>query len=103
MTIEAARARGVAELSHGYADRLEDLAEALAGASLRTRLLAPPGRLPRLHTLNPAAPALAEDIYVGPAHDGEWWYWWSWAERIARADDLPGAAALICRVLAVRD
>ena len=103
MTIEAERARGVAELPHGYIDRLEGLAEVLAGTGLRPRLLAPPGRLPRLHVVNPAAPALAEDVYVGPGHDGVWWYWWSWAERIARADDLAGAAALIGRVLAARD
>jgi hypothetical protein len=103
MMIGAERIRSVAEASPGHADRLEELAAVLAAAGLRTRLLAPAGRLPRLHVLNPAAPALAEDVYVGPGPDGVWWYWWSWAERVACADDLAGAAELISRVLAARD
>jgi hypothetical protein len=103
MTIEAERARGVAEIPHGQADRLEELAAALAAAGLRTRLMAPAGRLPRLHVVNPAAPALAEDVYAGPGADGVWWYWWSWAERVACADNVAGAAELISRVLAARD
>jgi hypothetical protein len=29
-----------------------------------------------------------------------WWFWWSWAERIAVADDVDLAATTIVRVLA---
>jgi hypothetical protein len=29
-----------------------------------------------------------------------WWFWWSWAERIAVADDVDLAAGTIVRVLA---
>ncbi|HEX4062399.1 MAG TPA: hypothetical protein VHY58_15395, partial [Streptosporangiaceae bacterium] len=60
---------------------LEGLADALTQRGLRTRLVAPPGRIPSLHVVNPLASALAEDIYAGRGQDGIWWFWWSWAER----------------------
>jgi len=80
--------------------RLEGLAEALAARGLRARLITPPGRVPSLHVVNPSASALAEDIYAGRGQDSRWWFWWSWAERIAMAEDLDGAAAMISHVLA---
>jgi hypothetical protein len=80
--------------------RLEGLAEVLAHHGLRTRLMTPPGRLPSLHVVNPSAAALAEDIYAGRCQDGLWWFWWSWAERIATGEDLEGAASMIEHVLA---
>ncbi|MEP7026722.1 MAG: hypothetical protein ABJB47_23530 [Actinomycetota bacterium] len=100
MTIEAQQARDSSQLLQAYLDRLDGLAEALTGRGLRTRLIAPAGRVPSLHAVNPAASALAEDIYAGPGQDGVWWFWWSWAERIAACDDLAGAALQISRVLA---
>ncbi|MGO9081688.1 MAG: hypothetical protein ACLQDY_22030 [Streptosporangiaceae bacterium] len=100
--IEARPASGEAQTGDGYLDRLEALAEALAAHGLRARLLSPAGRLPSLHVVNPVAAALAENVYAGPGRDGVWWYWWSWAERIARSDDLAAAAQRISRVLAVR-
>ena len=75
--------------------RLERLAEVLAHYGLRARLMTPPGRVPSLHVVNPAAAALAEDVYAGRGQDGLWWFWWSWAERIAASEDLEGAAAMI--------
>jgi hypothetical protein len=103
MTMEAQHAPRSAEVGHAYLDRLERLAEVLARHGLRARLVTPAGRVPSLHVSNPAAAALAEDIYAGPGQDGVWWFWWSWAERIALSDDLPTAATLISRVLAARD
>ena len=79
--------------------RLEGLAAILADRGLRTRLLTPRGRVPSLHVVNPSAAALAEDVYAGRGQDGRWWFWWSWAERIAAAEDPAGAATLIERVL----
>jgi hypothetical protein len=79
---------------------LEGLAEALARRGLRTRLVAPPGRIPSLHVVNPLASALAEDIYAGRGQDGTWWFWWSWAERIGASEELDAAAARIAVVLA---
>jgi hypothetical protein len=99
--IEAQQVQGSAELRQAYLDRLDGLAEVLAGLGLRARLMTPPGRVPSLHAVNPAASALAEDIYAGPCQDGRWWFWWSWAERIADCDDLASAAVQISRVLAV--
>jgi hypothetical protein len=83
-----------------YLDSFEGLAEVLARSGLRTRLVTSPGRVPSLHVVNPAAAALAEDVYLGRSQDGAWWFWWSWAERIASQ---AGAALMIKRVLAVRE
>ncbi len=81
--------------------RLEGLADVLAQRGMRARLVTPPGRVPSLHVVNPSASALAEDVYAGRGQDGLWWFWWSWAERIAVSEDLDGAAAMIEHVLAI--
>jgi hypothetical protein len=86
-----------------FLERLESLAEELARHGLSTRLMAPAGRVPSLHVVNPQASRLAEDVYVGRSQDGLWWFWWPWAERIAPGDDTRGAATAIARVLAARD
>jgi hypothetical protein len=39
-------------------------------------------------------------LEAGCGKDGMWWFWWSWAERIAVADDVDLAATTIVRVLA---
>ncbi len=83
--------------------RLECLAQVLAHHGLRVSLMAPPGSAPSLHVVNPEASVLAEDVYAGSGQDGGYWFWWSWAERIAAGEDLEGAAARIKRVLAARD
>ena len=64
--------------------------------------MAPPGRRPSLYVVNPAARALEENVYVACGKDGMWWFWWSWAERIATCEDVGGAALQISRVLAAR-
>jgi hypothetical protein len=97
MTVNAQRACEPSQQGSAY---LEGLADALAQRGLRTRIMAPQGRIPSLHVVNPLASALAEDIYAGRGQDGTWWFWWSWAERIGESDDLDGAAARIARVLA---
>jgi hypothetical protein len=99
MTMEAQQARGADSWRANLA-RLEGLGAVLTGHGLRTRLMTPPGRVPSLHVVNPSASALAEDIYAGRGQDGLWWFWWSWAERIAGGEDLEGAAAMIEHVLA---
>jgi hypothetical protein len=102
VTTETRQAPGTGPAQHAYLSRLEGLAEVLAHHGLRTSLMAPQGRVPSLHVVNPAAAALAEDVYAGRCQDGTWWFWWSWAERIATWDDLDGAATLIKQVLAAR-
>jgi hypothetical protein len=100
---EVQQARGSARALHTYLSRLGGLAEVLSRHVLRASLMAPPGRVPSLHVVNPAASVLAEDVYTGRGQDGTWWFWWSWAERIASVEDLEGAAAMIKQVLAARD
>ena len=80
---------------------LEKLADELSHRGLEAWLMAPPGRVPSLYVVNPAARALEENVYAGCGKDGIWWFWWSWAERIAIADDLDAAATAIARVLSL--
>lgn len=101
MTIEAQQPGSPAPA--WYLDRFDGLAEVLARGGLRTHLVTSPGRPAYLHVVNPAAAALAEDVYLARSQDGGWWFWWPWAERIAAGDDLDGAAMMIRRVLAVRE
>jgi hypothetical protein len=97
MTMNAQRSCESSQPGSAY---LEGLAEALAQRGLRTEMMAPQGRIPSLHVVNPLATALAEDIYAGRGQDGIWWFWWSWAERIGESDDLEAAATRIAHVLA---
>ena len=100
MTMEAQRSQNPAQVRQDCLDQLDRRAAARARRGLRARRVPPAGRLPSLHAVNPAAPALAEDIYAGPCRDSGWWYWWSWAERIAPAHDVATAADRVARVLA---
>ena len=80
---------------------LDKLAEELTHRGLEAWLMAPPGRVPSVYVVNPAARALEENVYVNRGRDGLWWFWWSWAERISIADDLDAAATAITRVLSL--
>jgi hypothetical protein len=51
-------------------------------------------RLPYLDVRNPRASVLDEKVYA----QGDS-YWWSWAERISRCEDVEKAAATLVRVL----
>jgi hypothetical protein len=94
------QAKGAREPDQIQTVYLEKLADELFHRGLEAWLMAPPGRVPSLYVVNPAARALEESVYVGCGKDGMWWFWWSWAERIAVADDVDLAAATIVRVLA---
>jgi hypothetical protein len=78
---------------------LEGLGDELRDRGFAVRLTIPQGGPPSLHVVNPRASALAENILAEPAA-GTWWFWWSWAERIALADDAVEAADRVTRVLA---
>ena len=80
---------------------LDKLAEELTHRGLEAWIMAPPGRVPSVYVVNPAARALEENVYVNRGSDGLCWFWWSWAERISIADDLDGAATAIKRVLSL--
>jgi hypothetical protein len=98
--VEAKRTREPKGPDQVQAVYLEKLADELSHRGLEAWLMAPPGRVPSLYVVNPAARALEENVYVGCGKDGIWWFWWSWAERIAVADDIDLAAGTIVRVLA---
>lgn len=78
---------------------LDKLAEELTNRGLEAWLMAPSGRVPSVYITNPGARALEENVYADRGKDGLWWFWWSWAERIAMADDIDSSAAQISRVL----
>jgi len=99
--VQQASSPGGAEAWRANMARLQGLAEVLVRHGLRARVMTPPGRVPSVHVVNPSALALAEDVYAGRGQDGLWWFWWSWAERIAAGEDLEGAATMIEHVLAV--
>ncbi len=80
---------------------LDKLAEELNNRGFEAWLMAPPGRVPSVYITNPGARALEENVYADRCKDGLVWFWWSWAERIAVADDLDAAASAITRVLSV--
>ena len=80
---------------------LDKLADELTNRGLEAWLMAPPGRVPSVYITNPRARALEENVYANKGKDGLWWFWWSWAERIAVVDDLDASATAITRVLAL--
>ena len=65
MTTETQQAPTSGQAPHVYLNRLEGLAEVLASHGLRTSLMAPPGRVPSLHVVNPAASALRGAAWRG--------------------------------------
>ncbi|HUC58473.1 MAG TPA: hypothetical protein VMA95_13810 [Streptosporangiaceae bacterium] len=102
VTLVAGQAGKAADLTQQpelFTERLEELAAELGRRGLQTSLMTPAGRIPSLHVVNPGMPRLAEDVYVGRSQDGQWWFWWPWAERIAPGGDIAEAAAAVARVL----
>jgi hypothetical protein len=90
---------GTTALTQTRIDHLERLGDELLSRGLRVRLTVPLGTAPTLHVMNPHASALSENILAEHGVDG-WWYWWSWAERIAAAGDVAVAADRVVQVVA---
>ena len=78
---------------------LESLGDELRVRGFAVRLSIPREGPPILHVVNPRASVMAENIIAESTGDG-WWFWWSWAERIGRADDLGETAERVAAVLA---
>lgn len=53
-----------------------------------------------LRVVSREAARLSEEIHVAPGADGQWWFWWSWAERITGIDDVSATADRVAHVLA---
>lgn len=77
---------------------LEELAAEVGRRGLHATLHEPGGRLPFLEIGNPAASVLSERVYAQADA-----FWWSWAERIARCDQVATAADMLARVLRTCD
>jgi hypothetical protein len=89
---------GTPALTQMRLDYLELLGDELIRRGLRVRLTVPVGTAPSLHVMHPDASALSENILAEHGADG-WWYWWSWAERIAAANDLSAAVDRVVQVI----
>ncbi|WP_214416876.1 hypothetical protein [Sphaerisporangium fuscum] len=77
---------------------LQALGEVLQSRGLHVRVGATAGGLPQLIVISTAVPTLSE-VILAAQRDGRWWFWWSWAERIAPIDDMATAVTQICRAL----
>jgi hypothetical protein len=44
--------------------------------------------------ISTTVPTLSEVIFATQREEN-WWFWWSWAERIAPVDDMPTAVTRI--------
>ncbi len=94
--------RGAPPLRTETLHRLELLAGTLTERGMGVSLVAPAGRVPRLQVAHPAADGETGDVYASCCRNGNWWFWWPWAERIAEEGDLDVAAAIIEEALAAR-
>jgi hypothetical protein len=88
----------ITEVTEKAIAELQGLRAELSRLGWISRLRAGPDRVPSLYVQNPepGATALNEQIIAAPQADG-WWFWWSWAERIAQ--DPAETAAIIRRAL----
>lgn len=77
---------------------LADLEAVLLTAGLRVTRASRDGHTPPHLSVSAGVPQLAEQIYCEPA-EGDWWFWWSWAERIAPVTDAATALRKIHRVI----
>jgi hypothetical protein len=78
---------------------LEPLAEALSQRGLVARVTRIGDGPSFVEVVNPDVPDLTESIFAAQTGP-EWWFWWSWAERIAPAEEIESTAGRIAHVLA---
>lgn len=58
-----------------------------------------PGKYPCVRVAHGSVPQMSETVYAAPADEGTWWFWWSWADRIAPIGEVETAAFKIAYVL----
>lgn len=78
---------------------LERLVSELGARGLHARVVRTPTGRVFVRVINPNATSLAENVTCRPQATTDY-YWWSWGERMHRADDPAGAATKVARVLA---
>lgn len=84
-------------------DNLDRLGVKLSERGFLIHTVMPTGGLPYLRVVNPTAQVLSERVMCERSTEGVWWYWWPWAQRIARADELSTAVDRVQHVLAEDD
>jgi hypothetical protein len=82
---------------------LERLVSELDARGLHARVVRTQSGRAFVRVINPSATSLAENVtcraQAAPSHR-DWYYWWSWGERMHTAKDPAGAATKVARVLA---
>ncbi|SDG30998.1 hypothetical protein SAMN05421505_103133 [Sinosporangium album] len=83
---------------------LERLVSELDARGLLARVVKTHSGRAFVRVINPNATSLAENVTCRPhtpvKDHRDWYYWWSWGERMHHADDPAGAATKVARVLA---
>ncbi|GAA0914616.1 hypothetical protein [Nonomuraea longicatena] len=80
---------------------LERLVAELSTHGLLARVVRTQSGRTFVRVINPEATSLSENVTCRPTPDvPDWWYCWSWGERMHTADDPAGAATKVARVLA---
>ncbi len=93
--IETMSATSAASMARSY---LEPLAGALGSRGFLARVTHLGNGPSFVQAANRHAPQLSERVFAAQA-DGAWWFWWSWAERIALVEDIEFTADKIAHVL----
>lgn len=79
---------------------LELLLAQLDAQGLTARVIRTRSGPPFLRVINPDAASLSETVTCAPIPEAaDWYYWWSWGERMHQAEDPAGAAGKVVRVL----
>ncbi|MEU0520503.1 hypothetical protein [Streptosporangium sp. NPDC006007] len=82
---------------------LERLVSELDARGLHARVVRTQSGRAFVRVINPNATSLAENVtcraQTAPSHR-DWYYWWSWGERMHTVSDPAGAATKVARVLA---
>ena len=79
---------------------LDVLAGQVAAYGWTAHVRTPPGRLPHLFVQDPENPNASGDIVAVPdSATGEWWFWFSYAQRIAPVETLASATQTIIKTL----
>lgn len=83
-------------------DCLRVLADQLGSRGLRANVVQGAAGA-SVRVVNPRAASLSETVTAGPVSGDsgspDWYFWWSWGERMHRVDDPEGAATKVARVL----
>ncbi|GAA3807097.1 hypothetical protein GCM10022226_29050 [Sphaerisporangium flaviroseum] len=86
------------ELTTTAITHLQELGDHLQARGLHVRVGTTSNGIPQLIVVSTTVPTLSEVIFAAP-RQGSWWYWWSWAERIASVDELPTTVTRVCQAL----